>query len=204
MLHVLSQDPDTDVAGLLTTIEAGSGIVPMQGVDRELVEAQARAAGLPVWFVELPPECPDAEYERRMTAVFDQALSEGFTRVAFGDLYLRDIRAYREAQMKDTGLEPCFPLWGRDTAALAREMIGAGLRSIVVCVDPQKLGPGFLGRCFDAGLLADLPADVDPCGENGEFHSFCSQGPMFSQCIAVAHDGYRDEQGFRLLSLRPA
>jgi len=203
MLHVLSQDPDIDVGGLLTSVEEGTGIVPMQGVGRELVEAQARAVGLPVRFVELPRECPNAEYERRMAAALEHARAEGFTRVAFGDLYLRDIRAYREAQLKRSGLEPCFPLWGRDTAALAREMIDAGLRSIIVCIDPQKLDPEFLGRRFDADFLTDLPAGVDPCGEHGEFHTFCVGAPVFTASIQADVRARCTERGFEVLQLHP-
>jgi len=184
-LHVLRQDPSLKVVGLLTTVNEAFDRVAMHAVRRELLEAQAEAAGLPLQTVSIPWPCSNEEYERIMANVCAQAREAGVEAVAFGDLFLRDIRAYRERQLEGTGLEPLFPLWNLDTRDLARDMIAGGLRAKLTCVDPKRLSPGFAGRDFDQQFLDDLPADVDPCGENGEFHSFVYAAPVFDRTLSV-------------------
>ena len=186
-LHLLRRQPDIEVVGLLTTFNEAVDRVAMHAVRHELVEAQARAAGLPLWPVPLPWPCSNEEYEERMGAAVGRARSEGISAIAFGDLFLEDVRDYRIRQMAGTGIEPVFPLWGRpdDTAALARQMIEAGIQAVLTCVDPKQLSPDFVGRRYDAELLKELPPSVDPCGERGEFHTFCCAGPMFDREIPV-------------------
>ena len=179
-LHTLRQRPEYKVVGLLTTFNQQANRVAMHAVRRELVEAQADAAGIPLWPVELPWPCSNTDYETAMRSACDRAVCNGIEAVAFGDLFLEDVRAYREKQMRDTGLHPLFPIWGLPTAELARQMIAAGLRAKLTCVDPKVLDINFAGREFDERLLADLPPGVDPCGERGEFHSFAYAGPMFA------------------------
>ena len=180
-LHVLRQQEQYQVAGLMTTINSAFDRVAMHSTRRALVEMQAQAAGLPLMTAPIPWPCSNAEYESAMKQVCDQALAQGITGIAFGDLFLTDVRAYRERQLQGTGLEPLFPIWGQPTGELAQEMVKAGLRAKLVCVDPKQLPASFVGRDFDQSLLDDLPAAVDPCGEKGEFHSFVYAGPMFSQ-----------------------
>ena len=195
-LHVLRQDPRLEVVGLLTTLNEAFDRVAMHAVRRELLEAQAEAAGLPLQAIPIPWPCANEQYERIMADVCARASEAGVEAVAFGDLFLRDIRAYREQQLRGTGLEPLFPLWNLDTRILARDMIAAGLRAKVTCVDPKSLAPGFAGRDFDQQFLDDLPAGVDPCGENGEFHTFAYAAPVFGRTIPVrigeivARDGF--------------
>jgi uncharacterized protein (TIGR00290 family) len=186
-LHQLRREPDTEIVGLLTTFNEAVDRVAMHAVRRALVEAQAAAAGLPVWPVFLPMPCSNVEYESRMRVAIERATEHGVTHVAFGDLFLEDIRNYRIRQLSGTGIEPLFPLWGSpaDTPALARAMVGGGLRAVVTCVDPRQLAAAFAGRLYDEKLLAELPSAVDPCGERGEFHTFCFAGPMFSAPIQV-------------------
>ena len=195
-LHVLRRRPDVTVVGLVTTINAAFGRVAMHGVRRALLEAQAEAAGLPLHVLEIPYPCPNADYERIMGAFVAEQAAAGVAAMAFGDLFLEDIRRYREAKLVGTGIAPLFPLWGIDTGRLAREMIAGGLEAYVTCVDPQKLPASFAGRRFDLGLLADLPADVDPCAENGEFHTFACAGPMFPRPIAVKTGEVVTRDGF--------
>ena len=195
-LHLLRRQPDICVAGLITTINEQFDRVAMHAVRRVLVEQQSTAAGLPLWTVPLPWPCSNAEYETRMAAVCRRAVEDGIEAIAFGDLFLAEIRAYREKQLSDTGLTPLFPLWQIPTAALAREMIDGGLRATITCVDPRSLGREFAGRDFDEALLADLPPGVDPCGENGEFHTFVSAGPMFSQPVPVKRGEVVERDGF--------
>ena len=185
-LHVLRQRGEYDVVGLLTTFNEVADRVAMHAVRRELVERQAAAARLPLWAVPLPWPCSNEEYESRMARTCVKAISEGIEGVAFGDLFLEDVRAYRMKQLKDTGLEPIFPLWGLPTGALAKEMIAGGTQARLTCVDTEKLDRSFAGREFDDNLLADLPKEVDPCGERGEFHSFVYAGPMFDAVLAIA------------------
>jgi uncharacterized protein (TIGR00290 family) len=184
-LHILRQHPEYELAGLLTTFNQAFDRVAMHGVRRALVEQQAAAAGLPLWTVPLPWPCSNAEYEAIMSRVCSDAVARGIQCVAFGDLYLEDVRAYRERQLAGTGLKPLFPLWGLPTPALARKMIASGLKATLTCVDTNKIDARFAGRRFDEDLLNDLPATADPCGENGEFHSFAHAGPMFSREIPV-------------------
>jgi diphthamide synthase (EF-2-diphthine--ammonia ligase) len=179
--------------------------VAMHGVRRELVEAQAEATGLPLWTVGLPWPCSNEVYEQRMRGLIDRARFHGVTHMAFGDLFLEDIRAYRIRQLSGTGIEPMFPVWTSpdQTSALAKQMLAAGLRATLTCVDPRQLDPSFVGRAFNEELLADLPAGVDPCGENGEMHTFCHAGPMFTRPIAVRVGERVERDGFWFADLLP-
>jgi uncharacterized protein (TIGR00290 family) len=205
-LHVLRSRGEVDVVGLVTTFNEAFDRVAMHGVRMELARAQARAAGLPLWPVPLPWPCPNQVYEERMRAVVERARSEGVSYFAFGDLFLADIRAYREKQLAGSGLEPLFPLWGApsDTSDLARAMMAGGLRAILTCVDPRQLASQFVGRSFDADLLAKLPPEVDPCGERGEFHTFCHDGPMFERPIPVCVGESVEREGFWFADVLPA
>jgi uncharacterized protein (TIGR00290 family) len=197
MLYTLRQQYPHAVAGLLTTLNQAFDRVAMHAVRRRLLQAQADAAGLTLYPIDLPWPCSNAEYEQRMGAAVKQFVDEGFTHVAFGDLFLEDVRRYREERLKGTGLTPLFPLWkAKSTAALAQEMVDGGLRAYLTCVDPRKLDRAFAGRAFDASLLADLPPGVDPCGENGEFHSFVYGGPMFAEALNVRVGEVVDRDGF--------
>lgn len=195
-LYLLRQNPAYDVAALLTTVNERFGRVAIHGFREELLDRQATSVGLPVWKIPLPYPCSNADYESRMQAVCVRAVQEDFEAVAFGDLFLEDIRAYRIEHLSGTGLEPVFPVWGIPTNQLAREMVAAGLRARITCLDPRHLSASFCGRVFDADLLADLPPLVDPCGERGEFHSFAYAGPMFSQSIPVEHTHNVEREGF--------
>lgn len=196
MLHVLNQDPTVEIGGLLTTMNEEFDRVAMHAVRRQLLEEQARAAGVPLLTVPLPWPCSNAEYEARMRAAIGEAVAQGFTHVAFGDLFLEDVRRYREEKLAGSGLEPLFPIWGIPTDQLAAQMIDGGLRAVLTCVNPKHLDQSFAGRQFDHALLADLPAGVDPCGERGEFHSFAYDGPMFNHAIAVSLGQIVDRDGF--------
>ena len=184
-LHALNQAYPGRTGALLTTINTAADRVAMHGVRRTLVEAQAEAARLPLWPVPIPHPCPNEVYEAQMRDACARAVAEGFTHVAFGDLFLEDVRRYREERLAGTGLTPLFPLWGMPTPTLARDMIHAGLRARLSVVDTRKLDPSFAGREFDAALLDDLPPGIDPCGEHGEFHTFVSAGPMFTAPLAI-------------------
>jgi uncharacterized protein (TIGR00290 family) len=184
-LHLLRQQKDCEIAGLLTTFNKAANRVAMHAVRRSLVEAQARAVGIPLWGVDLPWPCSNEDYERLMKETCHAAVQAGIDHVAFGDLFLTDVRAYREKQLQNSGLQPMFPVWGRPTQQLASTMIKSGVRAKLTCVDPKLLAPEFVGREFDEELLADLPGQVDPCGENGEFHTFVYAGPMFQQNLPV-------------------
>jgi uncharacterized protein (TIGR00290 family) len=185
-LHVLRRREEYEVVGLLTTFNEEAGRVAMHAVRRELVERQAAAARLPLWAVPLPWPCSNEQYEALMARACAKAIAEGIEGVAFGDLFLEDVRAYRVKQMKGTGLEPIFPVWGMPTRELARKMIAAGVRAKLTCVDTKKLDQSFVGREFDEALLADFPEGVDPCGERGEFHSFVYAGPMLNGILPVS------------------
>jgi uncharacterized protein (TIGR00290 family) len=195
-LHVLRQQGGYEIAGLITTINSAFDRVAMHSSRRVLVEMQAAAAGVPLIPVPLPWPCSNVDYECAMKNVCDQAIAQGVHGIAFGDLFLEDIRAYRERQLKDTGLEPLFPLWQIPTDKLAREMINGGLQAKLVCIDPKKLDAAFVGRDFDEQLLRDLPPGVDPCGENGEFHTFTYAGPMFDREIPVSVGERVERDGF--------
>lgn len=204
-LHRLRQRDGVAVRGLLTTF-ADDGRVGLHGTPRELVQAQAAAAGLPLVPVELPRPCPNEAYERRVGAALRRAREDGATHVAFGDLHLHDVRDYRASLLEGTGLEPLFPLWGAPDAspALAREMQRGGLRAAVTCVETRRVPAELAGRAWDADFLDALPAGVDPCGENGEFHTFCSGGPMFARPIPVRCGAPVDRDGFRIVAPEPA
>ena len=184
-LHLLRGMPEYEVVGLLTTFNASADRVAMHGVRRSLVRAQAAVAELPLWEIELPSPCSNEQYEAAMKSACERAVNDGIECVAFGDLFLTDIRAYREKQLGGSGLEPLFPVWKIPTDTLAREMIAAGLRAKLTCVDSKQIDPKFAGREFDSQLLSELPASADPCGENGEFHSFVYAGPIFREAIPV-------------------
>ena len=202
-LHTLRKSAGAEVAGLFTTVNAAFDRVTMHAVRRTLLEAQARAANLPLHVIAVPNPCPNTEYERIMGAFVAEARDQGVEAMAFGDLFLADIRAYRESQLAGTGIAPLFPLWGRDTRALAREMIDGGLVAHITCVDPTRLDRSFAGRRFDQTFLAELPAGVDPCGENGEFHTCVSAGPMFCAPIPVRPGITSERDGFAFADLLP-
>jgi uncharacterized protein (TIGR00290 family) len=184
-LHVLRRDPAIELCGLLTTLNAEFDRVAMHGTRRAVLEAQAEAAGLPLWVVPLPWPCSNEIYEQRMAEACQRAIDEKIDAVAFGDLFLTEVRAYRERQLAPTGLAPIFPLWDLPTDALAREMIAGGLRARLSCIDSEQIPAALAGREFDADLLRDLPASADPCGERGEFHTCVYAGPMFSAPLAL-------------------
>jgi len=195
-LHLLSQRKDVRVRGLVTTFNSAADRVAMHAVRRSLVEAQAESIGVPLWAVELPWPCSNAAYEEIMSGVTQRAVDEGIAGFAFGDLFLEDIREYRERKLAGTGLEALFPVWGLPTRQLALDMIAAGVRAKVTCVDPAKLDASFAGRDFDLGFLEDLPAEVDPCGENGEFHTFVYEAPVFARPITVKLGIIVERDGF--------
>ena len=202
-LHTLRQMPDVEVVGLLTTLNGEADRVAMHAVRRQLLRMQADAAQLPVREVDLPWPCTNEDYERLMTGACEQAVADSVTHMAFGDLFLEDVRKYREDNLAGTGLEPMFPIWGKDTRQLAGEMMESGLRAIITCVDPKQLDSGFVGREFNAEFLADLPESVDPCGERGEFHSFVFAGPMFANPIAVKPGELVERDGFQFADVLP-
>ena len=195
-LHVLRTRQEVEVVGLLTTVNQVHSRVAMHAVRVELLEAQAQAAGLPLRKIPIPSPCTNAEYEAAMLAAIERAKREGIGSVAFGDLFLEDIRRYREERLKETGVAPIFPIWAMPTRELAYEMVKSGLRARVTCVDPKQLPESFAGREFDARFLADLPSDVDPCGERGEFHTFAYDGPMFERPVPVKSGEIVKRDGF--------
>lgn len=194
-LHVLRRD-GRHVAGLLTSMNEAAGRVSMHGVREAVVRAQAAAAGLPLFTIPLPWPCTNAIYETRLRAAVDEAVGNGFTHVAFGDLFLEDVRSYREERLAGTGLTPLFPLWGRPTDALAREMVAGGLRARIVTLDPRVMPRELIGAEFDEALLAKLPAGVDPCAERGEFHTCATAGPMFGEALEVTAGEVVEREGF--------
>jgi uncharacterized protein (TIGR00290 family) len=185
-LHTLRRQSKYEIAGLLTTFNQEADRVAMHAVRRVLVERQAAAAGIPLWSVPLPWPCSNEQYEALMGETCAKAVADGIEGIAFGDLFLENVRAYRIRQLSKTSLEPLFPVWGMPTDVLAREMISSGVKAVLTCIDTRKLDPTFAGRRFDEELLSTLPKGIDPCGENGEFHSFVYAGPMFKSEIAVA------------------
>ncbi|MBV8194522.1 MAG: adenine nucleotide alpha hydrolase [Candidatus Dormibacteraeota bacterium] len=202
-LHVLRQRNDVSVVGLLTTFNQEFARVAMHAVRQELVVAQAAAVGLSLVAVQLPWPCPNDAYEAAMSAALTAAIADGITHIAFGDLFLEDIRSYREQKMAEAGLLPMFPLWGMDTAELAQQMIAAGTRATIVCVDPAQLEPRLCGRTFDSDLLRELPPGVDRCGERGEFHTFVQDGPAFGRPVPVAPGEIVERDGFVFADLLP-
>jgi uncharacterized protein (TIGR00290 family) len=207
-LHTAREKLGVEVVALHTAVTADHDRVSMHAVRRELLEQQAHRLALPLRIVELPTPCSNEEYEQRMSASLAEGRAEGVEQIVFGDLFLEDIRAYREARLEGTGITPIFPLWQRDTGVLAAEMLAAGIRSRVTCVDPRQLRPEFVGREFDQSYLDDLPPGVDPCGERGEFHTFAFDGPGFGEPIDVITGDIVERDGFvfadLLLDERPA
>ncbi len=202
-LHVARERGEVEIVGLLTTVNTAHARVAMHAVRESLLEAQAQTLDLPLIKVPIPSPCPNAVYEQAMAEAIERALQEGVTHMVFGDLFLADIRKYREEKLAPLGITPMFPLWLLDTAALAREMVQAGVAAYVTCVDPRKLERGFAGRRFDAQFLSHLPAGVDPCGENGEFHTFACAGPMFRRPIQVEVGEVVDRDGFVFADVIP-
>lgn len=200
-LHEVRRAGTFDIVGALTTVTETFERVSMHGVRREILAAQLAAAQLPATIVPIPYPCPNEVYEARMSAALATAREQGVTHIVFGDLFLTDVRAYREAKLAGTGITPLFPLWGRPTAALAREMIAVGLDTRLVCVDLKALPAALAGRRFDDTLLADLPADADPCGENGEFHTCVVGGPMFTKPLDVIAGETVTRDGFAFADL---
>jgi uncharacterized protein (TIGR00290 family) len=202
-LHLLRQDPAYEVVGLLTTVNEHFGRVAMHGFRETLLDLQGEAVGLPLWKVPLPWPCSNEVYEARLAETCARAVAAGVQAVAFGDLFLEDVRAYRLDKLAGTGLTAVFPCWGLDTTALAHQMIAAGVQAHLVCIDPNQLDKRFAGRLFDAQLLAELPPRVDPCGERGEFHSFVSGAPGFSVSIQVERGEIVERDGFVYADLLP-
>ena len=203
MVHVLRQRGDVELGGLLTTVNEAAQRVAMHAVRIDVLQAQADALGLPLWQIPIPSPCPNDVYEAAMAGALAEARAAGIEAVAFGDLFLEDIRRYREERMAPTGLRPLFPLWGRPTRALAAEMIDGGLRARLTCVDPRALDASFAGRAFDHDLLAALPPEADPCGERGEFHTFAWDGPMFREPVPVSVGEVVHRDGFVFADLLP-
>jgi uncharacterized protein (TIGR00290 family) len=200
-LHEARRTNEFNIVGALTTVTDSFARVSMHGVREELLMAQLAAAGLPAIIVRIPYPCPNEIYEQKMAAAMQEAKARGITHIIFGDLYLEDVRAYRERQLAGTGITPVFPLWRLPTAALAHAMIGAGVEAHLATVDLKKLLASFAGRRFDAGLIGTLPAGIDPCGENGEFHTFVSAGPMLARKIPVRVGDTVERDGFAYADL---
>ena len=203
VLWTLRREQNVEPRALLTTVTDEYARISMHGVRRELLQAQARAAGLPVLEVEIPPACSNDIYEQRMAQALASREIDGAEEIAFGDLFLEDIRAYREERLSQVGKRAVFPVWGRNTAALARTFIDAGFQAMLVCVDPRQLDPSFAGRSFDDELLRDLPEGVDPCGENGEFHTFVHAGPIFEEPIPCEVGEISMRDGFAFCDIVP-
>jgi uncharacterized protein (TIGR00290 family) len=203
-LHVAREELGIDVVALLTTVSADHDRVSMHAVRRRLLERQAEEVGLRLRVLEIPAQCSDAEYEARMSTVLADAVTEGVDQIVFGDLFLEDVRAFREASLEDTGITPIFPLWQRDTRTLAAAMLASGIRARITCVNPRQLDPAFAGREFDGAYLDDLPPAVDPCGERGEFHTFAYDGPGFCEPIEVVGGEVVERDGFVFADLLPA
>ena len=202
-LHVARTTEEVEVTALLSTVNSAAGRVAMHAVRRSLLEGQAERLGLRLVVVEIPSPCPNEVYEKQMAQAMAQARDEGVEHVVFGDLFLQEVRRYREAQLAGTGISPLFPLWGRPTAVLAREMVASGLRAVLTCVDPAQLSGDFVGRDFDDRLLAELPEAVDPCGERGEFHTFAYDAPGFRSPVHVAVGERVERDGFVFCDLVP-
>lgn len=202
-LHALQNDGRFEVSGLITTVTEGYDRISMHGVRRSLLREQADSIGLPLTEVTIPPRASNEVYERAMGEAFVRFREDGIRRIAFGDLFLEDVRNYRLRQLEALGLECVFPLWGRPTAALARAFVDNGFRARIVCLDPAALDPSFAGRAFDDAFLADLPESVDPCGENGEFHTFVFDGPIFRRSLAVSVGEVVERDGFWFCDLLP-
>ena len=195
-LHVARTERDLDVTALLVTMNAEADRVAMHAVRRELLAAQAARLDVPLHVVDIPSPCPNDVYEAAMTGALAVARDAGVERMVFGDLFLEDIRDYRETRFAGTGISPVFPLWGRPTDRLAREMLDTGVRAVLTCIDPTVLAPELAGRAFDESLLAELPPGVDPCGERGEFHTFVWDAPGFRAPIDIEVGEVVERDGF--------
>ena len=203
-LHRLLQGNEFEVVGLVTTVNQRFQRIAMHAVREVLLERQAASAGLPLWKIPIPHPCSNECYASAMTRLLERARSEGVSVMAFGDLFLEEIRRYREEQLEGHGIAPLFPLWGLSTAELAGEMVDAGLGARITCIDPKQMPRRFVGREFDADLLEELPAGVDPCGEHGEFHTFAHRGPMFREPVPVEPGEIEEREGFVFADLLPA
>lgn len=203
-LHVIRSDPAYELAGLLTTVTRPFDRVAMHGLRTELLDAQARALGLPVYRVEIPHPCPNPVYEEAMRRALGIARGAGIRGIVFGDLFLESVRDYREERLEGSGLRPIFPLWGIPTGLLAQRILRLGFRATLSCVDPRQMNPAWAGREYDAALLEQLPATVDPCGERGEFHTFVHDGPIFPRPIAIQKGEVVVRDGFVFADLLPA
>jgi uncharacterized protein (TIGR00290 family) len=195
-LEMIRRANNIDIVELLTTLTEGYGRVSMHGVREEILDAQAQRSGLGCIKVRIPPRCSNTDYEKSFLIALAEARRKGVTQIVFGDLFLEDVRRYRERLLAGSGIEPVFPLWGRDTGELAREMIAGGLSAVVVCLDPRRLARSFAGRRYDARFLDDLPPGVDPCGENGEFHTCVTGGPMFDRALEVSSGAVVEREWF--------
>ena len=202
-LHALRAEPGVRITGLLTTVTEEYDRISMHGVRRALLERQAESLGLPLYAVLIPPHCVNATYEARMKNALEQHLAQGIRRVAFGDIFLEDLRSYREQNLARIGMEGLFPIWKRDTRELARELTRLGFRAVAVCVDPRALNSSFAGRELDHTFFSDLPPGVDPCGENGEFHTFVYDGPNFQRPIPFRIGETVQRDGFYFCDLVP-
>lgn len=202
-LHATRLRGDVEIVALLTTVNSTHGRVAMHAVRETLLETQAGVAGLPLVKVSIPWPCPNEVYELAMAGAMERARAEGVTHMVFGDLFLEEVRRYREDKLAACGMTPLFPIWGIDTGRLATEMVEAGLRAYLTCVDPKQLDPKFAGRVFDGRLLEDLPEGVDPCGEKGEFHTFAYQGPMFRAPISASVGQIVERDGFYFTDVVP-
>jgi len=203
-LHTVRKTGEVNVVALLTTLNCDYARVAMHAVRENLVEMQAGAVGLPLVKVPIPAQCRNQDYEQAMSSVMERARAEGVFHIVFGDLFLEDIRAYREKHLAACGMKAVFPLWRKDTRLLAKEMLERGLSAYITCVDPTKLDRAFAGRRFDAELLGELPREVDPCGENGEFHTFACAGPMFRRSLPIDVGEIVERDGFVFTDLLPA
>lgn len=202
-LHILQQNPDVEVVGLLTSVNITHQRVAMHSTRLALAEAQAKAAGLPLHVIPLPWPCSNEVYEREMRAAVKAGVDNGATHIAFGDLFLEDVRAYRIKQLEGSGLEPLFPIWHEPTEPLARRMVDSGLVAVVTCVDPKQISPSFAGRTFNHAFIDDLPPSADPCGENGEFHTCVLSGPMFRERLHAVAGEIVERDGFYFSDLIP-
>jgi len=203
-LHALRQDPHFQVTGLLTTVTEGFDRISMHGVRRELLHRQAESIGLPVEEVAIPPKCDNATYEARMAEAMRRSYERGIRHIAFGDIFLEDLRAYREEKLVRAGMTALFPLWNVDTRELAQRFLRDGFRAVAVCIDLRKLHSSFAGRELDAAFFRDLPPGADPCGENGEFHTFVFAGPLFRAPISVRTGSVVERDSFIFCDLLPA
>jgi uncharacterized protein (TIGR00290 family) len=202
-LAAARRDSNIDVIGLLVTMNSSADRVAMHAVRHSLVETQAERLGLPLTVIEIPEHCSNETYERKMTQTIDAGLCDGVEHFVFGDLFLEDVRRYRETQLHGTGIAPLFPLWGLPTDAFARTVVASGVQAVITCVDPQQLSPSFVGRCFDSELLDEFPEGVDHCGERGEFHTFAFDGPGFTSPIDVKIGEIVERDGFVFCDVLP-